>query len=292
MSNRLSALNDNELLARLGELRRRERETTIEILQHLNKVERRKLHLRLGYSSMFTYCTGHLRYSESAAGRRVQAARCVAKFPQVTAFLQRGDVSLSTLGLIANLLTDQSVDGLLERIRGKSQRDVEAIASTFRPPIRLRDRVRRVNVSAPVAFVPLTIPSPSSPTRPLAPLPALVNLGTNSRCGSEESPSDVESVPKLYIQFLADEEFMRAYHEACALLSNRIPKLSFASVFGTVLKEFIARNNPRARKARRESREMRMRRKTPLSSDRPRGEDMIRLYREPSRRGDGIDATQ
>ena len=77
MSNRLSGLTDHELLARVQKLRGGERETTLEILRHLNEVERRKLHLTLGYSSMFVYCTEHLCYSESSAGRRVQSA-CIA----------------------------------------------------------------------------------------------------------------------------------------------------------------------------------------------------------------------
>jgi len=104
----------------------------------------------------------------------------------------------------------------------------------------------------------------------LVPLPSLVNPGTNSRSGSEKSPGAVEIVPKLYIQFLADEDFMKDYHQACALLSNRIPKLSFASVFGALLKDFVARNDPRERQARRESREMRTQETTRLGRSTPR----------------------
>ncbi len=40
---------------------------------------------------------------------------------------------------------DQTADEFLKKICGKSQREVEEIASAFRPPIRLRDRVQRVN---------------------------------------------------------------------------------------------------------------------------------------------------
>lgn len=244
----LSALNDSELLTRVVELRRREHETTLEILLHLNEIERRKLHLKLGYSSMFAYCTEHLRYSESAAGRRVQVARCVARFPEVATLLKHGDVNLSTLGLIASLLNEQTADPLLEQIRGKSQREVEEIASTFRPSIRLRDRVQRVNVRALAAPVAA---SPTLPREAAAPNPVL-SPGPNSRCGSEPPLVVIETVSKLYIQFLADDAFMRDYNETCALLSHRVPRSSFAGVFGVLLKDFIARHSPRERSKRRE----------------------------------------
>lgn len=234
----LSAISDRELLSRIDQLRRVERETTVAILRHLNEIERRRLYLQLGYSSMFAYCTGHLRYSESAAGRRLQVARCLLQFPEIGLFLERGEVTVVTVSQIASVLTKSTANDLLEKIRGKTQADVEAIASTFRPPVTLRDRVQPVTVA--------TAPSSSSKPR------VLVNPDANSHCGSEKAPNAV--VSKLYIQFLADEAFMKKYREACALLSNRIPELSFETVFGELLNEFIERHAPKARLARREQR--------------------------------------
>lgn len=236
----LSSISDKELLSRIDQLCRAERETTVAILRHLNEIERRRLHLQLGYSSMFAYCTGHLRYSESAAGRRLQVARCLLRFPEIGLFLERGEVTVVTVSQIASVLTKATANELLEKIRGKTQADVEAIASAFRPPVALRDRVQHVTV-------------PASPQEATAKERLLVNPVANySHCGSEEAPNAV--VPKLYIQFLADKVFMEKYREACALLSNRIPDLSFETVFSELLKEFIARHDPKARLARREQR--------------------------------------
>ena len=282
MSNHLSlsAISDHDLLARLQDLRRRERETTLEILRHLNEVERRHLHMKLGYSSMFVYCTGHLRYSESAAGRRVQAARCLRQFPQVATLLERGDINISTLGLVASLLTERTAGEILERIRGKSQRQVEEFASSFRPPIQLRDRVQRVNVAVPsttagAAGETAAPPSPTEPvkeaTAPLRPVPVpnpvLVNEVPNSRCGSEKSPNVPRVEPKLYIQFLADDTFMRSYNEACSLLSHRIPKASFAAVFGTVLEDFLNRHSPDRRQERRNGRDTKAEARKPRANE-------------------------
>lgn len=238
----LTSISDKELLSRIEQLRRTERETTVEILRHLNEIERRGLYLRLGYSSMFAYCTGHLRYSESAAGRRVQVARCLRQFPEIALFLERGEVTVVTVSLVASILTRSTANELLEKIRGKTQAEVEAIASAFRPPVALRDRVRPVTVAAPLQEM-------------VARESELVNPVANySHCGSEKTPNTPAVISKLLIQFLADEAFMEKYREACALLSNKIPKLSFEAVFSELLNEFIERHSPNAKEARREQR--------------------------------------
>jgi 5-methylcytosine-specific restriction endonuclease McrA len=235
----LNSISDRELLSRIDKLRSVERETTVAILKHLNEIERRRLYLQLGYSSMFTYCVGHLRYSESAAGRRLQVARSLLQFPEIGLFLERGEVTVVTVSQIAGVLTKSTANELLEKIRGKTQSEVEAIASVLRPPVALRDRVQRVAVAA------ASVRSGESrvPVKPDA---------NHSHCGSEETLNAV--ISKLHIQFLADESFMEKYREACALLSNRVPELSFETVFGELLNEFIERHSPRARTERREKR--------------------------------------
>ena len=250
----LGAISDGELVASLERLRRSERETTFEILKHLNEMECRKLHLRFGYSSLFTYCTGHLRYSESAAGRRVQAARCLRQFPKVAPLLECGDINLMTLGLVASILTESTADQLLDRIRGKTQREVEAIASTFRPPIKLRDRVQHVNVPAPAPRVATTPAQLAQPRLAVGNGTLFVNQAADSQTGSEKIPTVSSTVRKLYIQFMADEDFMDRYEEACALLSNKFAKPSFEAVFNELLVEFIAHHSPEQKQARRELR--------------------------------------
>lgn len=268
----LSSIPDRELIARLEQLRRAERESSVDILHHLNEVERRSLHLRLGYSSLFAYCTGHLHYSESAAARRVQAARCLKRFPRVGPLLQSGEINLMTLGLVANLLSESTLDQWLERIRGKSQREVEALAATVRAPLTLRDRARLVHVAVPaVAPLPLaptsraTVDSsqtsapmfatstPVSSGPASLPVPgALVNSSTDSQTGGKQSSTPVVTQPKVYIQFLADQSFMAKYRTAAAILSNKLPKLTFESVFVALIEDFNRRHEPAERHLRRE----------------------------------------
>jgi 5-methylcytosine-specific restriction endonuclease McrA len=273
----LCSIPDRELIARLEQLRRAERETSVDVLHHLNEIERRSLHLRLGYSSLFAYCTDHLRYSESAAARRVQAARCLRRFPRVGPLLESGEINLMTLGLVANVLTEATLDQWLDRVRGRTQREVEAIAATVRPPVTLRDRARLVHVAVPtVSPLPLApasraavSPAPADSPQPSAPMfasspndsskdavppgpGALVNSSTNSQTGGKQSSTVVATRPKVYIQFLADQSFMAKYRTATALLSNKLPKLTFESVFVALIEDFIRRHGPAERHLRRE----------------------------------------
>src|SRR5512132_478911 len=119
-----------------------EHATIIRTLHYINELERRKLFLELGCSSVFDYCVRKLGYSEPGAGRRIQAARCAWRYPELFPLLREHDVSLSTLACIEPILRDENKDSVIERVRGASRREVERIVSEYRPPVSLRDRVR------------------------------------------------------------------------------------------------------------------------------------------------------
>ena len=257
----LTLLSDNTLLSRLEHLRQHEHEITIEVLRHLNEVERRKLHLRLGYSSLFVYCTDRLKYSESAAGRRIQAARCMRRFHKVGRLLGGNELSLSTVALIAPILDEQNLEFVLSRARGASRRAVLTLIANYKPPVELRDRVKPVRVAVPIGLLDPNHSRGGSEqavdtkeetdleqqaTGTSAPLHSLLEVPTRT----EE---------RLYVQFLAGREFMSKYEEACALLSNRIGKPSFEAVFRAVLDEYITRHSPKLRMQRREQKRARRR---------------------------------
>ena len=149
---------------------------TLEILVHLVEVECRKLHLSLGYPSVFEYCTRHLGYSSSAAGRRIHAARCIRDFPEVYGLLEKNEVNLSSVSLVASILTKTNKDDLLSRIRNKSQKEVEGIVADYRPPVSFRDRAR-----------PVCVAVAEPPRKCSAELG--ISLSTYSRSGSEISPN-------------------------------------------------------------------------------------------------------
>ncbi len=257
----LTTLTDDDLLSRLEHLRCREREITIEILRHLNEVERRKLHLKLGYSSLFVFCTEKLGYSESAAGRRIQAARCLRRFCVVEQMLENDELSLSTVSLIAPILTEDNVDEVTSKVRRATRRDVDVLVANFRPPVRLRDRVRPVRVVVPAsahAAVDVVAEEPAEVDSRGGSDGAVEGVAEAASTNSVETLSALlypgRAEPRFFIQFLASPEFMSKYNEASALLSNTLGRISFEAVFTALLDDFIRRRSPRMRQLRREQR--------------------------------------
>src|SRR5688500_3476714 len=100
-----SSLSDNQLLASLKSLACAERKVTAELIAALAEVDRRKLYLGEGFPSLFNYCTQVLHLSEHAAYGRIEAVRAVHRFPVVLDHLADGAVTLTTVCLLAPLLT-------------------------------------------------------------------------------------------------------------------------------------------------------------------------------------------
>ena len=78
-----AALSDADLVRQVTRLAGREREAIVELVAHIAELETRKLHLREGYGSLFSYCTGVLRLAEHAAYNRIEAARLSRPFPAI-----------------------------------------------------------------------------------------------------------------------------------------------------------------------------------------------------------------
>ncbi len=273
----LTQLSNRELLDRLKTLVRKERTTTIDILRHLCEVEKRKLHLSLGHCSLFDYCIVALGYSNSAAGRRIAAARCVRDYPDLEALLAKNEVNLITVSMIAPVLRPENKNALIESIRGKSQRAVEGFVAQYRGPAAFRDRVRRVYV--PVRTNESDKKSHSqcgsltnvrherSESRVEATMED-VSLGSSDNSRNESrnegavkplsSSRKLQVESRLLIQFLASPAFMNKYEEVRSLLSNRSSCASFERIFEAALDSFIDKHSPRKRTERREQRKAKL----------------------------------
>ena len=80
-SSSLSGLPDQVLLAHTRSLVRHEQALQLAVLDHLREIQKRHLHLRLGFSSLFDYAVRELGYSEGAAWRRIKAMRLCSDTP-------------------------------------------------------------------------------------------------------------------------------------------------------------------------------------------------------------------
>jgi hypothetical protein len=103
------------------------------LLSLLAELDLRKLYLALGYSSLFTYCTQVLHLSEPAAYSRITAARVARAYPTILTRLSSGDITLSTITLLAGHLADENHEALLDAARHRSKRDVERLVAALHP---------------------------------------------------------------------------------------------------------------------------------------------------------------
>lgn len=90
-------LTDIELTGTIKNLAASERKLTQILLQHIAELDRRKLYLRLSYSSLFDYLTKEIGYSEGAAQRRIDAARLLQVVPELAQKIETGSIKLAQI---------------------------------------------------------------------------------------------------------------------------------------------------------------------------------------------------
>jgi 5-methylcytosine-specific restriction endonuclease McrA len=270
MSTALRSLSNHDLLNNTKTVVANERGVTVVVLAHLNEVERRKLYLELGHSSMFAYCMGELKYSASAAKRRMSTARCIAQFPEALPVLSAGEINLSTVAQVSKIITPENSHALVERIRNKSQREVEAIVAEYDPLEALpKDRVRTVVVRVPVKATPVPAACNDETSQRVdrrmisAPVSSSVtesNTFIQDRNGPEPaiSPRPATAIQlerRVVKQFCAREVVMNKIATVQALASHRLPmNAPFEEVIEFLADYFLQREDPKAKHERREAR--------------------------------------
>ena len=91
----VSALSDDRLLERTKELSGIEHHLEVVVIDHLREIQKRRLYLRRGFSSLFDYAVRELGYSDAAAWRRIKAMRLCADVDGVRERLQNGSMTLN-----------------------------------------------------------------------------------------------------------------------------------------------------------------------------------------------------
>src|SRR6187431_1906781 len=121
----LRTLSDSELVDSLRNLETRHRQTMAAIVAHLIEMEERRLHLRLGYSSLFDYCQRALGLSEDESYRRMTVARLARQVPAIVDGLADGSLHMSGVALLRPHLRAENAEELLALARGASRRELE-----------------------------------------------------------------------------------------------------------------------------------------------------------------------
>ena len=157
MSRSLRFLSPDALLEKTKILAAEERKITLEILNHLREIDRRRLFALRGFSSLFDYATRELGYSAAAAQRRISAMHLLVEIPDVEEIIQSGDLNLTNIAQAQRLFNAErklnkpiaiaKKKAILESLVLKSTREAEQtlLAHSSQPVQAQRpDRVRSV----------------------------------------------------------------------------------------------------------------------------------------------------
>ncbi len=103
----VSALSDDRLLEQTKELSGIEHHLEVVVIDHLREIQKRRLYLRRGFSSLFDYAVRELGYSDAAAWRRIKAMRLCAEVDGVRERLQDGSMTLNAAAQLQNAFDRQ-----------------------------------------------------------------------------------------------------------------------------------------------------------------------------------------
>jgi HNH endonuclease len=235
---------DADLLVEVTLAAAEERSTTAHLIALLAELDARRLYLAAGCSSLFTYCTQVLHLSEHAAYGRIEAARAARRFPVILDLLAEGVTTLTTISLLAPLLTVDNAHDVLRSARNKTRREVEPIVAALRPLPPVLSSVRKLP----------TPPAKHSSSAPAA--PAGMDLGSGACCEENRMPTQdaasrpvapprpagaTQLAPERYkVQFTVSRETHDKLRRAQDLLRHVIPDGDPAAIVDRALSLLVA----------------------------------------------------
>ena len=147
-------LTDNQLESSLKQKCLEERKLTLEIIELLEELDRRKLYLRRGFASLLEYCVKELKYSESSAYRRISAMRVVRDVPETKTAIETGTLNLVTVAQAQTFFRSEAKNKkiyskddkqkLLTQLHHKSSRQAEKVLLQISPESVSQEKVRQV----------------------------------------------------------------------------------------------------------------------------------------------------
>ncbi len=255
----ITSLTSGELTARIDALMRAERAALVDLLLHLAELDRRKLHVGLGYASFFEYCTRHLRLTEASAYRRTTGARLLAHFPVIATYLRDGRLNLTTLCSLRNVLTQQNHIARLEQALGRTENQVKRMVASLMPKHVPRDVISPVAPTATTApgesaatIAPSATATASAPATPPPPSPDPC-AAPGAIATTMTPPVRAQFVPLTEtltrIHMTVDESFMQKLAQVRSALSHKLPGASPAELLAECMRLTLEKHGRRKRGA-------------------------------------------
>ncbi|MEX2273254.1 MAG: HNH endonuclease [Vicinamibacterales bacterium] len=229
-------LSDVDLLTEGPRLVTFERHAAARVVAYLAELDKRRLYLGLGFTSLFKYCTEALHLSEDATLNRIEAARAARRFPAVFAELESGYVTLTAVRLLAPHLTPENHERLLAAARHKGLKDIQYLLAKEKPQPPVPSTIRKL---------------PTKKDSSTSPVPAATIF--DSAVAADPPPPDPKPAPMpkravvaplSEVYYKVQVTFRRETHDklrkAQALLRHQIPSGDPALVLDRALDSLIA----------------------------------------------------
>ena len=261
----VAALSDHHLLQRIKELSAVEHHIEAVVSDHLREIERRRLYLTLGCSSMFDYAVRELGYSTGAAWRRLKTMRLCTEVQGARARLQEGSLTLDAAAQLQHAFERQRRK---QSTRSASGAGAQAGAGSATPVI-------TPNGSAPAAQA--MTPKAERPAAPVLDLAARAELVAQAAGKSTRQVQEMlaEVDPDLgrpndrmrplgagrwELKAVIDDDCQRGLEQLKGLLSHVDPQMTTGQLLGRLVQEALDRHDPsrppRGRRAGRRSAEV------------------------------------
>ncbi|UCF06865.1 MAG: HNH endonuclease [bacterium] len=185
--------------------------------------------------------------------------------------LSTGELTLSVVSMISDILNKKNADEVLSWIRGKSTRDAEMLVSRHRPGYFLRDRVKSIyfmtehtgrgdNSSINNKLHPAATSNKCKASLTITP-------GAGSKCKAGLTSNYMKSPPnapgenaaeqvlitqKFKLEFAVDPGFIEKLARVRSLLSSKYPKgINLEQLFQELLDEYLYHHDPKNRNKKR-----------------------------------------
>jgi len=214
----------------------RDRRITAWVLAHIAEFDARELYLEAGYKSMHAYCVGVLHFSDSAADKRINAARSARKFPQLFQAVFDGRLHLTAVLILGPRLTQANAVDLIREAEHKTRVQIEELLASRFPrteslplvlamPAQLAPERVAVETTASLASVCDTPPS----RRELAP----------ERVGPRRKVEPIAN-QRFLLNVMIDQETRALLQRAQDLMAHQLAAGDVAAALKQTLKLAVA----------------------------------------------------
>ncbi|ABS26348.1 hypothetical protein Anae109_2146 [Anaeromyxobacter sp. Fw109-5] len=210
-----------------------------------------------GYPSLWAYCLEVLHLREGAAGRRIQAMRVLRRFPSLEDALRDGRLSLSTVQLLGQVLTEENLPDLVARAAYRTKAEVDHLVASLQARTAPRAGVRKLPdrasaASAPALPLAVVDAGPAEPQEAI-PVPRAAAGGSPATVSAPLDPPRPKPRAETRAVSESDWSLRVTIDRGCkedletltALLSHKIPDGDLAAVLREAIRCAVEKHGKR-----------------------------------------------